>query len=145
MSASLADSRIFVDTSAYYAAVDRRDVGHAMATATMHDLFAAQRRFVTTNAVLFQLHGLLLNRLGKEAALETLRELRVSQTIVRVRERDETRAEEIPSQYQDKAFSLTDALSFAVMGRLGISTAFSLDRLFAQFGWEVIPIEGAGR
>ena len=70
----------------------------------MHELFAARRRLTTTNAVLFELHGLLLNRLGRHVALATLSELRVSQTIVRVRERDETRADEILSRYEDKAF-----------------------------------------
>lgn len=145
MNALRSDPRIFVDTSAYYAVVDRRDASHAVASTALRDLVAAQRRFISTNAVLFELHGLLVNRLGRDAALKTFRELRVSQTIVRVRERDETRAEDFLAQYQDKAFSLTDALSFAVMERLGISTAFSLDRHFAQFGWEMVALEEAGR
>ncbi len=37
--------------------------------------------------------------------------LRASQIIVRVRERDEVRAEVIVDQYDDKDFSLTDASS----------------------------------
>ena len=145
MSSPQADARIFVDTSAYYAAVDRRDASHAAVAATMRELFAARRRLTTTNAVLFELHGLLLNRLGRRVALATLGELRVSQTIVRVRERDETRAEEILTRYEDKDFSLTDALSFAVMERLGIGAAFTLDRHFAQFGWMIIPVTEAGQ
>jgi uncharacterized protein len=139
------DARIFVDTSAYYAAVDRRDASHAAVAATMRELFAARRRLTTTNAVLFELHGLLLNRLGRRVALATLTELRVSQTIVRVRERDETRADEILTRYEDKDFSLTDALSFAVMERLGIGAALTLDRHFAQFGWVIIPVAEAGQ
>lgn len=67
--------------------------------------------------------------------------LRASQTVVRVRVRDESRAEEILDQYDDKEFSVTDALSFAVMERLDLRVAFSLDRHFAQFGWTLIPIE----
>jgi predicted nucleic acid-binding protein len=59
--------------------------------------------------------------------------------IVRVRSRDEDRAWQIITQYSDKDFSLTDAISFAVMERLGIKTAFSLDRHFTQFGWQTIP------
>lgn len=140
MSASHADPRIFVDTSAYYAAVDHRDAGHAVVAATMRQLLAERRKFITTNAVLFELHGLLLNRLGRQVALETIGELRASQTIVRVRERDELRAAEILAHYQDKNFSLTDALSFAAMERLGIQAALSLDRHFAQFGWEMVAL-----
>jgi predicted nucleic acid-binding protein len=119
MSASHADPRIFVDTSAYYAAVDGRDASHAVVAVTMRQLLAEPRKFFTTNAVLFELHGLLLNRLGRRVALEAIGELRASQTIVRVRERDELRAEDILAHFQDKNVSLTDALSFAVMERLG--------------------------
>ena len=144
MSSPEADARIFVDTSAYYAAVDQRDASHAAVAATMRELFAARRRLKTTNAVLFELHGLQLNRLGRRVALATLSELRVSQTIVRVRERDETRADEILSRYADKDFSLTDALSFAVMERLGVGAALTLDRHFAQFGWMIIPFAETG-
>jgi predicted nucleic acid-binding protein len=108
--------------------------------ATLPELVAAHRQLTTTNVVFFELHGLLLNRLGRRVALETLRELRASQTVVRVRERDEARAEEILIQYDDKDFSLTDAASFAVMERLGIRAAFTLDRHFAQFGWELVPL-----
>jgi predicted nucleic acid-binding protein len=47
------------------------------------------------------------------------------------------------AQYKDKDFSLTDALSFAVMERLGVRVAFSLDRHFVQFGWQLLPVEDA--
>ena len=50
-------------------------------------------------------------------------------------QRDERRAREIVFGYADKDFSLTDATSFAVMERLRIPQAFTLDRNFAQFGW----------
>ena len=105
--------------------------------------YSPRHRLTTTNAVLFELHGLLLNRLDRRVALATLSELRVSQTIVR--ERDEIRADEILTRYEDKDFSLTDALSFAVMERLGIGASLTLDRHFAQFGWVVIPFAEAGQ
>lgn len=137
------DRRVFVDTSAYYAAVDRRDTDHDAAAATMRRVVNERRRLTTTNAVLFELHGLLLNRLGREVALATLGELRASQMVVRVSARDEARAEAILVQFDDKDYSLTDALSFAVMERLGLRVAFALDRHFAQFGWTIVPLAGA--
>lgn len=135
------DRRVFVDTSAYYAAIDRRDFDHDATAAVMRRLVEEQRPLVTTNAVLFEMHGLLLNRIDRRVAWNVLMSLRASQTVVRVRVRDESRAEEILDQYDDKEFSVTDALSFAVMERLDLRVAFSLDRHFAQFGWTLIPIE----
>jgi uncharacterized protein len=135
------DRRVFVDISAYYAATDRRDAENAATIATMRRLTTAGRPFITTNAVLFELHGFLVNRVNRQIALRALVEVQASQTVVRVRERDEDRAGEILAQYDD---NLTDALSFAVMERLGIRTALTLDRHFAQFGWQVVPIVDSG-
>ena len=60
-------------------------------------------------------------------------------TVVRVSMRDERRARAIVAQYSDKDFSLTDAMSFAVMERLGIGAAFTLDDHFAQYGFTPMP------
>ena len=145
MSASSADRRVFVDTSAYYALVDRGDASHAVAVETLRRLTAERRRLVTTNVVLVELHSLIVNRIDRRAALDTLVALRASQTVVRVRERDEARAEAILARYDDKDFSLADALSFAVMERLGINATFSLDQHFVQYGWQVVPLERRDR
>jgi uncharacterized protein len=59
-------------------------------------------------------------------------------TVVRVAARDGRWAREIVFDYTDKDFSLTDAASFAMMERLRIAQAFTLDRYFAQFGWDVL-------
>jgi predicted nucleic acid-binding protein len=74
-------------------------------------------------------------------ALTTITTLRASQTIVRIRVRDEDRASAFLTQYDDKNFSMTDALSFAVMERLGLNRALSLDQHFVQYGWQVLPLE----
>lgn len=57
-----------------------------------------------------------------------------TRAIIRAEEEDEGRARAIIRQYVDKDFSLTDAISFAVMERLGIGHAFAFDRHFAQYG-----------
>ena len=54
--------------------------------------------------------------------------------IVRVTAADERKAREIIAQYDDKDFSLTDAVSFAIAERLGISYAISFDHHFGQYG-----------
>ena len=55
-------------------------------------------------------------------------------TIIRVTQADEIRARQIIARYDDKNFSLTDAISFAIMDRLGISQAMSFDGNFEQYG-----------
>lgn len=47
---------------------------------------------------------------------------------------DEERAREIIYTHEDKAFSYTDATTFAVIERLGIKSTFTFDQHFAQIG-----------
>ncbi len=134
-------NRVFVDTSAYFAASNRRDASHERATAPMEELVAARRRLYTSNFILAELHA-LLTRVDRRVAAQVLVEVESSAltTIVRVSARDEHRTREIVFGYTDKDFSLTDAISFAVMERLRIPQAFTLDHNFAQFGWDVLGL-----
>jgi predicted nucleic acid-binding protein len=133
-------NRVLVDTSAYFAAANRRDASHERATARMKELVAARRRLYTTNFILAELHALLLTRVDRQVAAQVLVEVEASAltTIVRVSSRDERRARDIVFDYTDKDFSLTDAISFAVMERLRIPQAFTFDHNFVQFGWDVL-------
>ena len=132
--------RVFTDTAAYFAAVNRTDAGHTETSATMEELIVTRRRLFTTNFILAELHALLLTRLNRAVAAAALRRIEESRitTVVRVSARDERRAREIITRYEDKDFSLTDGTSFAVMERLHIRYAFTLDHNFAQYGWTVI-------
>ena len=90
----------------------------------------------TTIFVVAEAHALFLSRAGRDPAARFLRGLsNTSIEIVHPTAGDESRAFAIVERYTDKSFSLTDALSFAVMERLGISTAFTFDRDFEQFGF----------
>lgn len=135
--------RVFVDTSAYFAAANRRDATHREASATLNRLVAQRRRLFTTNFILAELHALLLTRINREIAARVLFDIDSSAatTIVRVSAADEQRGRGIITHYRDKDFSLTDATSFAVMERLRIDWAFTVDRNFAQYGWNVVGPE----
>ena len=88
--------------------------------------------------MLIESHALILSELGSRAANRFLRDItRGNAVIVRVRAADEERAREILFRYEDKAFSYNDAISFAVMERLGIGLAFTYDGDFRQYGWTV--------
>ena len=79
------------------------------------------------------------NLLSQAIATRFLREMDHSPTtLVWVTPADVQRAKAIIDQYTDKDFSLTDATSFAVMERLRVTSAFTFDRHFAQYGFTML-------
>lgn len=131
--------RVLVDTSAFFALISTSDAHHRQAVEASKQM---RRQPFTTNFVVAETHALCLRRLGRSAALRFLSDVNDrSATIVRVSEEDEHRALEIIVSRAEKDYSLTDATSFAVMERLGIPTAFTFDRHFAQFGFVVLGLD----
>jgi predicted nucleic acid-binding protein len=129
-----------VDTSAMYAMLDASERDHAEARAIVARLARERWRLFTTNYIVAEIHALVLVRVNRAVAERALNELDASPTtIVRATEADEQRARAIIKQYQDKNFSLTDAITFAVMERLGIDRVFTFDRNFAQYGF--VPLQ----
>jgi predicted nucleic acid-binding protein len=51
---------------------------------------------------------------------------------------EEKKALALIAKYKDKDFSMTDAVSFVVMDKLRITTAFAFDRNFEQYGLAVL-------
>jgi uncharacterized protein len=133
------DRRVLLDTSAYYAFVDLDDRHHEDASIIMERLASERWRLFTTNLLVAETHALLLKRLGREIALRFLMGLEAgSTTVVRVTPSDEAQAVQLIQRYTDKNFTLTDACSFIVAGRLRINLAFSFDRDFRQYGLPVL-------
>lgn len=52
---------------------------------------------------------------------------------------DELEALRLFRKYADQEISFTDGISFALMRRHGIQTAFTFDRHFRLAGWKTIP------
>lgn len=132
---------VLVDTSAFYALVDRRDAAHAVAVATARRFAGTRRRLLTTNFVVAETHALLLRRLGREVASAFLDRVDATAAVERAESADEARGRAIVRLHADKDYSLTDAISFAVMERLGLDRAFAYDRHFAQYGFRVLGTE----
>lgn len=134
------NQRVFIDSSAYFAANDPRDDNHAAAVATARRLVQDRAQIYTTNFIIAETHTLLLTRRNRDVAAQVLARLDASDTrIVRATEADERRAREIIRQYVDKDFSLIDTISFAVMERLHLRLAWTYHAHFAQFGFT--PVE----
>ncbi len=131
---------VFSDTSGYYAATVARDENYAAATAILAHLRLEQVRFFTTLYVIAELHALVITRRrDPRFALQVVTSIEAgATTIVPVSDDDHVRARAILAQQQDKLYSLTDTLSFAVMERLGIRRVFSFDHNFAQHGFQLV-------
>jgi uncharacterized protein len=98
-------------------------------------LISERWRLYTTNFIVAETHALLLNRLDYRFAIRFLDQLEQSPTVVeRITAEDERRARDVIRRYTDKRYSYTDATSFVVMERLGITHAFAFDRNFTQYG-----------
>jgi uncharacterized protein len=134
--------RAFVDTSAYFAMMVPRDANHQQAVGIMTQLANQRWQLFTTNYILAETHALLINRVGYTTALSFLRETNESSTrVIHATVADERRAREIMERYADKDFSLVDAISFSVMERLNIRSAFMFDHHFAQYGFVALAPE----
>jgi len=140
---SIGIRRVLIDTSAYYALADPQDAHHSAAAVIIERLARESSvRIFTTNFIIAETHALLLARRGRAVARRVLLEIDQSATtVVRVSTADESHAREIIFRYEDKDFSLTDALSFTVMERFHMNQAFTFDRSFAQYGLAVLPVD----
>jgi len=126
---------VFVDTSGFYAALNRKDVAYREARHLFRQAREERWFLFTTNFVIAETHALILTRRGRDRAWQFLRSLYAGRTnVIRVEEGDERRVRSIIEMYRDKDFSYCDAISFAVMERLGISEAISFDEHFRQYG-----------
>lgn len=128
---------IFVDTGVWYAANVAEDPSHEAA----RDLLRQGRgRLLTTDYVIDELVTLLTVRGHRSIALALGGELwkgnvcRLEWTTPS----DAAEAWEVFVRFEDKQWSFTDCVSYAVMKRLGVSEAFSLDEHFEQFGFVVV-------
>lgn len=119
-----------MDTSAWYAAVDASDRNNAR----IKEILLAGERLVSTDHVLAETWILLRHRLGRHVAEKHWEGLRSGvATIETVQSADLEVAWTIGQDYPDQDFSIVDRTSFAVMQRLGIERAATLDNDFAVF------------
>ena len=121
---------LFVDTSVWYAAVDASDRDNARAKA----ILKSGEALVTTDHILVEAWMLFSRRLGRGVAERFWGKLREGAVAIEsVGPADMEAAWQIGQSWQDQDFSIVDRTSFAVMRRLGIERAASLDDHFAVF------------
>ncbi|HEY1457156.1 MAG TPA: PIN domain-containing protein [Solirubrobacteraceae bacterium] len=122
--------RLFVDSSAFFAVLDRGDEDHRRATA----ILSGENRLITTDHVLVESWRLARQRLGRNVAERFWGAVRGGQaTVETVLPSDLDAARRIGELFADQDFSIVDRTSFAVMERLGISSVATFDDHFAIY------------
>jgi uncharacterized protein len=134
-------TRVFVDTGAFVAVRRPDEEQHAAAMRTFAALAERGVRMVTTNYVFGETYTTLLGRSGRQRAIRWGSEFRGNNAVrlIRVDEAIEDTAWALLEAHDDKNWSYVDAVSFALMDREGIRTAFAFDQHFSQRGLAVIP------
>ena len=137
---------VFVDTSAWMAVLDAGDVHHRAATAYQEQI-ADRCRLVVTNYILDELFTLSLMTLGYRRSVDikhTLDQLHRSGALEVVWV-DPPLADAGWSVFerfnQDKLWSFTDCVSFALIRARAIPAAFAFDHHFDQMGIPRQPAE----
>ena len=121
---------MFVDTSTFYAAADTSDLAHERAK----QVLGAGEPLVTSDHVVAESWLLLRHRLGRPAANAFWEAIRAGASgVEHVGPADLEVALTIAVEFEDQDFSLVDMTSFAVMQRIGVLRAASLDDDFAIF------------
>lgn len=129
--------RYFIDTGAFYAALDRRDPHHPNAVEVFQAAGRARALAVTGKWTVVETHTLILARTGRRKALEWLEA--VPALVLPVEEDDEVKTLSILRSHHGKDFTLVDASSFALMERWGIRHYHSYDRHSRQNG-KFVPV-----
>jgi predicted nucleic acid-binding protein len=118
---------VFVDTSAFYAAIDAGERDHVRAT----EVLRAADALLTSDHVLIESWVLIKARGGRPAAERFWGAVRDGlATVESVLPGDLDAAWRMGEAFPDQDFSIVDRTSFAVMERLGITTAASFDSHF---------------
>ena len=130
--------RLFVDTSAWFAYVNRDDREHE---AVRRVLAGFRGRLVTSNYIFDETVTLCLARLGHPVASQVGANLLDADTVdlIRITPRDEGTAWSLFLQRPDKTYSFTDCTSFVLLERLGVVRVLALDDDFQREGFQVVP------
>lgn len=130
--------RIFIDTGAFLALEDESDQYHDEAIGFRDQVLRkGGYDLITTSYILDETLTLIRFRLNIRASIDFSQKIRKSKVIniIRVSREIEERALDIFEKYDDKYFSFTDCVSFAVMQEMKVKEAFAFDEHFNQMGF----------
>jgi predicted nucleic acid-binding protein len=128
---------VFVDTSAWYAALDADDEHNASARRLLEDLNRREERLVTHNYVVLESIALMDRRLRKTDVARFVAELLPLAEIEWIQPslHDQAQAAYLDAR---SGASLVDHVSFALMRARDMTTAFAFDADFEAQGFALL-------
>lgn len=132
---------VFLDTGYLLALELANDQHHQSAITHWRTFRVRLPELVTTDYVFDEVVTFLNSRGLHDKAVEVGNRLIQSPSVNLVQVDDDLfqSAWEYLQTHQDKTYSLTDCISFVLMGRLAITTALAFDQHFTQAGFERQP------
>lgn len=135
---------IFVDTSAWVALEDKKDINHQKALGIRDKLFLSRDRLITTNYIFDETYTLMLFNVGYRKTVEfkyRLDEFIENNLVIvyYVTPEIERMAWKVFEDFnKDKTWSFTDCVSKVVVEKVGVREAFAFDHHFEQMGFKVL-------
>lgn len=128
---------LLVDTSAFFALLDADDANHRAAV----DVLGGNReqRLVTHNYLIVETMALVQRRLAADRTRAFVDHLLPIVTIAWVDEHVHAAATVAHVAALSRTVSFVDRVSFELMRRLGLRTAFAFDADFRRQGFDTVP------
>jgi len=137
----MALSRIFIDTSAFFAAEVPRDQFYQRSRQTWNEMANSAVTIYSSDAVFQETSMLLHYRTGPASAIGWIEIQKQSKSITWLPIDGEVQRFTLPwmKKFDDQGVSFVDATSFVLMRRENIRHVFSFDRHFIAAGFKLWP------
>lgn len=126
---------VFIDTSAFYALLDREDAHHRRAKKAWIQLLNDDNALVTSNYIVIECSALIQNRLGMEALRSYHEDVLPLVNVEWIDEALHRSGVSALLAATRRKLSLVDCLSFEIMRKEGIKTTFAYDAHFEEQGF----------
>ena len=131
--------RVFIDTSAFYALLDRDDENHRKAKNAWIDLLKNEDTLITNNYVLVETFALIQHRLGIDAVRGLQNDILPLVNIEFVVPELHRSGVSALLSASRRNLSLVDCVSFEMMRTSEIKTVFAFDPHFKEQGFTILP------